>query len=219
MTVASGAVDILGHVRLHHSHGAEHHMGMPAEATRRWTAREVRALIAAQPLATPRYELVDGELLVTPSPALPHQFAVKLLLVALDQYLRRHAIGECLSSPSDVELEPEDVRQPDVLVVPRDELQRAFREGNPIRKLLLAIEVVSPSSGRHDRLTKRPGYQRHVAEYWIVDTDARLIERWQPGDARPEILSRSITWKPSEAGEAFELALPEFFAEAHGELL
>src|SRR5687768_17537320 len=107
MTVASAAMDTLGHVRLHHSHGAEHHIGMPAEATRRWTAREVRALIEAQPLATPRYELVDGELLVTPSPALPHQLAVKLLLVALDQYLRRQAIGECLSSPSDVELEPE----------------------------------------------------------------------------------------------------------------
>lgn len=47
-------------------------MAMPAEVGRRWTAREVRELIAAAPLATPRYELVDGDLLVTPGPSLFH---------------------------------------------------------------------------------------------------------------------------------------------------
>ena len=47
-------------------------MGMPAEIRRRWTAREVRQLIADAPLFTPRYELVDGELLVTPSPGPYH---------------------------------------------------------------------------------------------------------------------------------------------------
>jgi Uma2 family endonuclease len=140
-------------------------MAMPAETTRRWTAREVRDLIAGQPLYTPRYELVDGELLVTPSPAPPHQIVVRELIMALGDYLRREPVAEVLHSPSDVELEPEDVRQPDVFVVSRAELKRVVREGNPVRELLLAIEVLSPSSGRHDRVTKRPGYQRHVPEY------------------------------------------------------
>src|SRR5688500_8620625 len=97
-----------GHVRLQSERRAEHHMAMPAGATRRWTAREVRDLIAAQPLYTPRYELVDGELLVTPSPAPPHQIAVRLLIVALSEYLDREPVGDVLHSPSDVELEPED---------------------------------------------------------------------------------------------------------------
>jgi Uma2 family endonuclease len=192
-------------------------MGMPAETTRRWTAREVRDLIAAQPNHTPRYELVDGELLVTPSPAFIHQRAVTTLLVALAAYFERNPIGIVLTSPSDVELEPEDIRQPDVFVVPLDEVKRVHRDGNPVRQLLLAIEVLSPSSSRNDRVKKRPGYQRHVAEYWIFDLDARLVEKWRPGDARPEVLAHSLEWKPEGARDSFTLALAPFFASAHGE--
>jgi Uma2 family endonuclease len=192
-------------------------MAMPAETTRRWTAREVRDLIAGQPLYTPRYELVDGELLVTPSPAPPHQIVVRELIMALGDYLRREPVAEVLHSPSDVELEPEDVRQPDVFVVSRAELKRVVREGNPVRELLLAIEVLSPSSGRHDRVTKRPGYQRHVPEYWIFDPEARLVERWRRGDDRPEILTDRIAWHPADATEAFTMELPRLFARAFAE--
>ena len=193
-------------------------MGMPAERTRRWIAREVRQLIADAPLATPRYELVDGELLVTPSPAPPHQMAVSLLLVALSLYCEREGVGEALSSPSDIELEPEDVRQPDVYVVSPAEWRRIARDGFPARELVLAIEVVSPSSGRADRVKKRPGYQTHVPEYWIVDTDARIVERWRPGDSRPEIVDKQLEWAPSGARRAFELNLPKFFERVAGEL-
>jgi Uma2 family endonuclease len=192
-------------------------MGMPAETTRRWTAREVRDLIAAQPLYTPRYELVDGELLVTPSPAPPHQIAIRLLIVALAEYLEREPVGEVLASPSDVELEPEDVRQPDVFVVSKLELKRVVRDGNPVRELLLAIEVLSPSSGRHDRVKKRQGYQRHVPEYWIVDLESRLIERWTQGDDRPEILTENVSWQPRGAAASFGMTLPPFFARAFAE--
>jgi Uma2 family endonuclease len=192
-------------------------MGMPAETTRRWTAREVRDLIAAQPLYTPRYELVDGELLVTPSPAPSHQIAVRQLILAVGNYLERESVAEVLHSPSDVELEPEDVRQPDVFVVSRDELKRVVRDGNPVRELLLAIEVLSPSSGRHDRVRKRPGYHRRVPEYWIVDLESRLVERWRRGDDRPEILTEHISWHPSGAAEAFRMTLPPFFARAFAE--
>src|SRR5258705_196728 len=182
---------------------AEHIMGMPVAKARRWTAREVRQLIADQPLATPRYELVDGELLVTPSPGPAHQEAVARLLVALREYVEREPVGHALSSPSDIELEPEDVRQPDVYVLSRPGWQRVIREGFPARELLLAIEVVSASSGRHDRVRKRPGFQRHVPEYWIVDLDARLTECWRPGDERPEILSHQLTWSPALAVSPF----------------
>jgi Uma2 family endonuclease len=191
-------------------------MAMPAETARRWTAREVRALIAESPLATPRYELVDGELLVTPSPGAPHQMAVGKLLVALSGYLQHESFAEVISSPSDVELEPEFVAQPDILVVPMPEWRRVLREGLPIRELILAVEVLSPSSSRHDRVRKRPLYQRHVPDYWIVDLDARLVERWAPGDERPEIVTEHLSWHPAGAKAQFTLALPEFFAGVFG---
>jgi Uma2 family endonuclease len=190
---------------------AEQIMGMPAAVRRSWTLAEVRALIDANPLATPRYELVDGELLVTPSPIGPHQKAVRELLVALATYLRQNPVGEVLDSPFDIELEPETIVQPDVFVVPPDEARRLDNE-MPGRTLLLAIEVISPSSARGDRGPKRALFQRHVPEYWIIDLDARLLERWRPGDTRPEILHTRIEWQPAGITDPFVLDLADFFA-------
>jgi Uma2 family endonuclease len=192
-------------------------MAMPAALHRRWTAAEVRQLIADAPLATPRYELVDGELLVTPSPSPRHQNALRLLNAALSDYLEREPVGVPLFSPSDVELEEEDLRQPDGFVIPMDEWRRVLQEGNPVRKLTLAIEILSPSSGRYDRVQKRPGYQRNVPEYWIVDIDSRLVERWRPADERPEIITQMLPWHPEGARSAMELDLVVFFARVHGE--
>ena len=192
-------------------------MAMPALDVRRWTAAEVRQLTADNPLLTPRYELVDGELLVTPSPGYPHQRTVAALYLALHLYLQPLRIAEVYFSPSDVELEPEFVAQPDVYVLTRAESRRILREGFPVRELMLAIEVVSPSSGRHDRVRKRPKYQRYVDEYWIVDPDARLFERWRAGDERPEVSVTQFTWLPSEGASAFVLDIERFFAEVFGE--
>ena len=183
---------------------------------RRWTARDVRELIAAAPLATPRYELVDGELLVTPSPGLPHQLAVGRLLNTLTTYLDGERLGSAVTSPSDVELEPEFVTQPDVFVLSNEERRRALAEGLPIRGLLLAVEVLSPSSSRHDRVRKRPLYQRHISDYWIVDLDARLVERWAPRDERPELITETLSWHPPGAATAFALGLTRFFESVLG---
>ena len=190
-------------------------MGMPAAVPRRWMLAQVRALIDANPSATPRYELVDGQLLVTPSPVGPHQKAVRELLIELGNHLRRNPIGEVLDSPFDVELEPETIVQPDVFVVPPDEGRRLASE-MPARSLLLVVEVISPGSAFADRGPKRELYQRHVPEYWIVDLDAALIERWRPGDERPEILRQRIEWNPVGT-PPFALELPPFFATVNGE--
>ena len=187
-------------------------MAMPAETARRWTAREVRELIAAAPLATPRYELVDGELLVTPGPGIFHQRAVVTLIVALARYLETERVAHVIPSPSDVELEPDFITQPDIFVVPMDEWRRVATMDPPIRELLLAVEVLSPSSSRHDRVRKRPLYQRHVPDYWIVDLDARLIERWTPGDDRSELLTEALSWHPTGAVTPFSLDIPAYFA-------
>ena len=187
-------------------------MGMPA-VEQFWTAREVRALIEESPLASPRYELVDGELLVTPSPGFPHQRAVTRLLFALVSYLQHEPVAEALTSPFDVELEPESITQPDIFVLAPGEARRLQAEGLPAFSLLLTVEVLSPSSSRHDRVRKRPLYQRHVPEYWIVDLDARIIERWQAGDGRPEIVDAMLEWHPTGATSPFVLDVAGYFAE------
>jgi Uma2 family endonuclease len=194
---------------------AEHIMAMPA-AQRHWTAREVRQLIAESPLQTPRYELVDGELLVTPSPNFAHQRAVALLLQALDEYLQSAGVGLAIASPFDVELEPNTIVQPDVFVLSMREVERVRKE-MPARELLVAAEVLSPSSSRGDRVTKRPLYGRWVPEYWIVDLDARIFERWRLNAQQPQVIISTLEWQPDTATEPFRLELPKYFAAIFGE--
>ena len=205
---------MLGDEYLSFRFGAEHIMAMPAVPGRRWSAREVRQLIEEAPLATPRYELVDGELLVTPSPAALHQSAVGLLLIMLDSYARKNGIGVAYTSPFDVELEPETLVQPDVFVASMSEARRLITE-MPARELLVAVEVISPSSARYDRVTKRALYQRYVPEYWVIDLNARLVERWVPNDDRPEIIADTLVWAPEGASEPFMLELPGYFADVY----
>lgn len=74
--------------------------------------------------------------------------------------------------------------------------------------------MLSPSSARADRHIKRRRYQRAgIAEYWIVDLDARLIERWRPDDERPELLAEELVWRPAGSSEPLRLELPMLFAE------
>jgi Uma2 family endonuclease len=185
-------------------------MGMPAE-TRRWTAAEVRELqLESRPW--PRYELIAGELLVTPAPRGAHQRAVAAFFMALAPYVEREHVGEAVLSPADLELEPENITQPDVFVVPAT-TDSLWREWTDVKTLLLAVEVLSPGTAPDDRSTKRSLYQRvGVPEYWIVDLDARLVERWRPGDDRPEIVRHELAWKPQGARAPFTLDLPGLFA-------
>jgi Uma2 family endonuclease len=86
--------------------------------------------------------------------------------------------------------------------------------GACIRGLLLAVEVLSPSTARADRQVKRRLYQEErVGEYWIVDLDARVVERWRAGDDRPEIVAGTLSWNAEPSGPPFELDLPRFFSE------
>lgn len=79
--------------------------------------------------------------------------------------------------------------------------------------MLLAGEILSPTTVRCDRAIKRQHYQAAaVHEYWIVDPDARLIERWRPEDERPEIIRERMTWHPGGASVALEFALADLFA-------
>jgi Uma2 family endonuclease len=143
----------------------------------RYTAEELRRF----PDDHLRYEVIRGELVVTPAPGTAHQRAVLELARRLQEYLKRHVIGEALPAPFEVEFTEDSAVQPDILVIldpQRDRLTAARLYGPPA----LIVEVVSYSSKRTDRLHKRRLYSEEgVPEYWIVDTEARHIERWRPG--------------------------------------
>ncbi len=82
---------------------------------------------------------------------------------------------------------------------------------------MLFVEILSPSTARYDRVVKRRRYQREGIEYWIVDVESRLIERWLGGDERPEILAEQLGWQLPGHEAAFSLDVVGYFARVHGE--
>jgi Uma2 family endonuclease len=173
------------------------------------TADMVRAL----PDDGNRYETVHGELLVTPAPRLPHQFVVTELTVRLSNYLAVQRVGQVLVSPADISWGPDILVQPDVFVVPLEEV-RTF-DWKRIRTLLLAIEVLSPSSRRADRFTKRRAYQEHgVPWYWVVDIEGRAVEIWTPQATFPTIDRERVEWQPHGAAAPLVIGLAEVLPPA-----
>lgn len=190
---------------------AEHIMVMPAITRRYWTARNVRALLD-ESRRWPRYELLDGELLVTPAPLVVHQEAAARLHVALHDYCEGERIGFVMESPADIELAPETIMQPDVFVFPAGLAELEKVDWRSVRRLLLAVEVLSPSSLHQDRVLKREFYLDHgVEEYWIVDIDGRLFERWTPAAATPDIRRDVLAWQPAGAAHPFVLDVRSYF--------
>ena len=178
-------------------------MAMPDVA--RWTRAEVLAL----PDDGMRHELIDGELIVTPTPRVRHQDGVMVLYDLLAGYLREHPVGRCYNVACDLEVLPDQLTQPDLFVVPPG---TRFDRWEDAPTPILVIEVASPSTARYDRGTKRRFYQRAgVPEYWIVDLDARLVERWRPGEARPEVLDHDITWQARPDVPLLRIDLNRFF--------
>jgi Uma2 family endonuclease len=182
-------------------------MGMPDTLTPvYWTADMARRL----PEDGNRYEVVYGELLVTPAPRLWHQQLVGRIHVALASYLEQHRVGVVLSSPADISWGPDVLVQPDVFVVPVDQMKQL--EWSAVRDLLLVVEVLSPSTPRHDRFTKRRRYQEAgVPLYWIVDGDARQVEFWTPEVSFPHIERERLIWQPGGIEAPFTLSLAELF--------
>ena len=182
-------------------------MAMPVQQGE-WTAELARAL----PDDGNRYEVLDGELFVTPAPALLHQRALLELYVRLRPYVEAHGLGEVLLSPADIEFSPKRLLQPDLFVIP-DAPGGRRKNWREVKSLLLAVESLSPSTARADRIKKRKIYQEEgVPEYWIVDLDARAFERWRPGESRPEVLAETLVWQARADIEPLEIDLEEYFS-------
>jgi Uma2 family endonuclease len=182
-------------------------MAMPVQQGE-WTAELARAL----PDDGNRYEVLDGELFVTPAPVRAHQRALAELYDRLKPYVASHTLGELLWSPADIEFSPSRLVQPDLFIISEEPGSRG-KSWRDAKSLLLAVEALSPTTARADRIKKRRIYQDEgVPEYWIVDLDARVIERWRPNDERPEILADVLAWRPRVDIEPLTIDLEQYFA-------
>ena len=147
-----------------------------------------------------RYEVVDGELYVTPPPLEPHQRAVMALILYIGPYVRERRLGRLYSAPLGVVLDDENGVQPDLVYVARERLgivaERGI-EGAPD----LVVEVLSPSTRGRDRGLKMRRYAAAgVPHYWIVDPRARSLEAYQLGEEGYELTSRhgpGSTFRPA----------------------
>jgi len=120
-------------------------------------------------------ELIEGELLMTPSPKSLHQIVARNLIVQLDGFVRAHGSGQVFVAPMDVHLPSGDVVEPDVIFISTGNsgIVQDWIRGVPD----LLVEILSPEGIERDRLIKRDLYARNgVKEYWLVDPETRTVE-------------------------------------------
>jgi Uma2 family endonuclease len=126
-----------------------------------------------------RYEILDGELSVTPAPATKHQTALGNLYRFLANYVVANQLGKLFIAPTDLILASTTVVQPDLIFISTDRLhiitERAI-EGAPT----LVIEILSPTTHQTDRVTKAQLYARYqVPHYWLIDPDQQTLEAYE----------------------------------------
>ena len=122
-----------------------------------------------------RYELLDGDLVMTPAPGTAHQRVLRKLTIQLGLSVERTNVGEVFVAPFDVVLSDTDVVQPDLLFV-SNERSHIITDENIQGAPDLVVEILSPSTAERDRTYKRALYAKYgVGEYWLVDTDAKSV--------------------------------------------
>jgi Uma2 family endonuclease len=185
---------------------------------------EIAMSIATRPLAyedlldTPddgnRYEIIGGELVVSPVPTPTHQRVLARLFRLIDRFIQDKNLGELFFAPLDVRFDPYDIVEPDLLFIRRERLgiiKEKLIEGAPD----LVIEVLSPSSRGHDNVRKMALYATAgVQEYWIADREnedlaiyslaAGQYQRQEPsgGSVRSHVLPGLVVDTSSVFGRA-----------------
>jgi Uma2 family endonuclease len=181
------------------------HMALKAH---RWTRADIYDL----PEDGNRYEVIDGALYVVAPPSPGHDRIRSVLSELLRPFVKLHGLGDVYDgrpafAPHD------DLVEPDLIVTktpwPLPERWETF----PVP--LLVVEVLSPSTARHDRIVKRDFYRRaQVPGYWIVDGKNRAVTVVTPRTER--VVRRQLTWAPRDCPASLDIDLPGLFAEALG---
>ncbi|HEX2208266.1 MAG TPA: Uma2 family endonuclease [Longimicrobium sp.] len=180
-------------------------------AVRDWTYAEFARL----PDDGNRYEVIAGELEVTPSPRPKHQDLVGALAALLRPFVRRHELGKIYPGPIDVLFAEGDYLVPDLVFVRSEQLGTVTDRGVESAPDLV-VEVLSPSTALRDRTVKRRRYALYgVPELWLIDSDRRLVEvyRLQKDAHQPAVVTGRVRWQPVQNGPCLDLEMAELFAD------
>ncbi len=129
-----------------------------------------------------RYELLDGEMILAPSPTTIHQRISKRLNRALERVFEVRRLGQVWYAPLDVVFADHDVAQPDLMFI-SNERTEIVTDANIQGAPDLVVEILSPSTAGYDRGYKRTLYGRHgVREFWLVDPIAETVEVFLGGE-------------------------------------
>lgn len=179
-----------------------------AHTTDGWTLEELHRL----PDDGNKYELVRGELFVTPPPSVAHEELAATLGRILDAYVAASKLGRVYRPRAVLRILESEV-EPDLMVRPAADRNASWTEA-PLPTLV--VEILSESTRRRDHMQKRDFYlDAGVPEYWIVDGQHRSIRLVRP--ERPDaVVADSLTWHPPGADEPLIINVQAFFREALG---
>ena len=153
-----------------------------------------------------RYEVLDGELLVTPVPSGDHQEIAAWLTEKLLPFVLAHHLGR-VHHPRSVVVVDGSQLEPDMMVRPHG----AFREWEDAPLPILVIEIVSRGTRRRDLYQKRDFYmEKGIPEYWAVDRYQRVVTRFTPGAS--ESVSSVLTWAPRGITASLEIDVAAMFS-------
>ena len=180
-----------------------------AISTSAWTLAELDRL----PDDGNTYELIDGELFVTPAESPAHEQLVSVLLKILAPYVWALRLGHVYTPHAVVRTDGSQV-EPDLMVRPATQVLPEKWEEMPVP--FLVVEVLSRTTRRRDHEQKRAFYLRNsVTEYWIVDRWSRTI-RVIRRDVEDSIADAVLEWQPNAAHEALRIDVAAYFDEALG---
>jgi Uma2 family endonuclease len=172
---------------------------------KKWTLEELDSL----PDDGNRYELVHGELFVTPPPSVSHETILARLTRILDPYVAANDLGYVFHPRAAIVAGDDTQVEPDLMVRQPPEDPGAGWASPPVPTLV--AEVTSDSTRRRDRVHKRTFYtDLAIAEYWIVDGEERTVRIVVPG--RPDVVAtESMSWHPAGAAAPLAIALERVF--------
>ena len=143
-----------------------------------------------------RYEIIQGELCMTPAPSTEHQEILLNLVDLLRSFVRAHSLGKVYCAPVDVVFSMTEVVQPDIIFISKDRAHIIAKK-NVVAAPDLVVEILSEATEKTDRTAKRALYERFgVKEYWIVDPAKSRIEVFEYRDgkyASPALYDKSDT--------------------------
>jgi Uma2 family endonuclease len=174
----------------------------------RWRAEDLDTL----PDDGNKYEVVAGQLYVTPNGSIPHASVIHEFFHVLDAYVRTHGLGRTWLNIADLKFSPADRVMPDLAVIPRPEAGRETWDERD--RPFLVMECLSRTTAWRDRAVKRTLYRgQGIPEYWIVDRWERTVTVVRPGQ-EDRVEKETLVWSPVGAAESLSIDLPALFRAA-----